>query len=54
MTEKKGKKEQRRRTQVKELPKEEKELNKEAQRKIKGGEWLMQPAGQAKPKPPGT
>lgn len=48
MTEKKAKA-NKRRTQVKELPKEEKELSKSEQKKVKGGGWLMSPAGNAKP-----
>ena len=38
-----------RRTQVNDLPREEKELTKGEQRKVKGGDWLMTPAGNAKP-----
>lgn len=38
-----------RRTQVKDLPKEEKQLSKEEQKKVKGGGWLMSPSGSAKP-----
>lgn len=37
-----------RRTEVKDMPKPEKELTKEEQKKIKGGDWLMSPAGNAK------
>ena len=40
---------QTKRTQVKELPKAEKELSKDEQKKVKGGDWLMQPAGNARP-----
>ena len=38
-----------RRTQVKDLPKAEKQLSKEEQKKLKGGNWLFTPAGSAKP-----
>ncbi|HEY0079795.1 MAG TPA: hypothetical protein VGB73_14365 [Pyrinomonadaceae bacterium] len=48
MAEKKENKTNKRRTQVKELPKNEKELTPEEQKKVKGGGWLMTPAGQAK------
>jgi restriction endonuclease S subunit len=34
---------------VKDLPKSEKELTPEERRKVKGGDWLMTPAGSAKP-----
>lgn len=39
-----------RRTQVKDLPKKEKELTKGEQKKVKGGDWLMQPSGNVKPR----
>jgi hypothetical protein len=48
MAQKKEKKESRR-TQVKELPQQEKVLSKEEQKKVKGGNWLLTPAGSAKP-----
>lgn len=38
-----------RKTQVKDLPKQEWELSKDEQKKIKGSNWLMTPAGTAKP-----
>ena len=38
-----------RRTKVKDLPKQKRELSKEEQKKVKGGGWLMTPAGHAKP-----
>lgn len=38
-----------RRTQVKALPKAEKTLTKAEQKKLKGGDWLMQPSGNARP-----
>ena len=40
MTEKKESDKPKRRTQIKELPKEEKELSKEEQKKIKGGDFI--------------
>ena len=36
------------RTQVKDLPKKEKELSAEEQKNVKGGQWLTSPAGSAK------
>jgi len=38
-----------RRTQVAALPKAQKSLTKAEQKKLKGGCWLMQPAGNARP-----
>ncbi|HEV2763530.1 MAG TPA: hypothetical protein VGV38_11180 [Pyrinomonadaceae bacterium] len=38
-----------RRTQVRELPKDEKRLSKDEQKRVKGGSWLMSPAGSVKP-----
>lgn len=38
-----------RRTQVKELSRGEKQLSKDEQKKVKGGDWLMTPAGSVKP-----
>jgi hypothetical protein len=38
-----------RRTQVRALPKAEKPLSKAEQKKLKGGDWLMQPAGGVRP-----
>ena len=38
-----------RRTQMKDLPKNETELSKAEQKKVKGGNWLLTPAGSAKP-----
>ena len=49
MTEKKEDATDTRRTQVKDLPKSEKELSKNEQKKIKGGGWLMTPSGNARP-----
>lgn len=37
------------RVKVKELPQQKKELSGDDQKKIKGGNWLMTPAGSAKP-----
>ena len=48
MAEKKENKPNKRRTQVKELPKDARELTSEEQKKVKGGDWLMTPAGSAK------
>ena len=39
------------RTQVEDLPKPVKEISKDEQKKIKGGDWLMTPAGSARPEP---
>lgn len=49
MAEKKETKTNKRRTQVKDLPKPEQEITKDEQKKIKGGDWLMQPSGNARP-----
>ncbi len=37
------------RVKVEEMPQPERELTAEEQKKIKGGDWLMQPAGHARP-----
>jgi hypothetical protein len=50
MAKKKDATETKRRTQVKDLPKNETELSKAEQKKVKGGDWLMTPAGSAKPR----
>jgi hypothetical protein len=49
MAEKKENKTNKPRTQLKDLPKNEKELTPEERRKVRGGEWIMTPAGQVKP-----
>ncbi len=38
-----------RRTQVKNLPEPVKEISKAEQKKLKGGDWLMTPAGSVRP-----
>ena len=49
MADKTKKKSGKRRTKVKDLPVKEKEVSAKEQRKVKGGDWLMSPAGSLKP-----
>lgn len=54
MVKQKESKPSKRRTQVTDLPKKEEKLSPDEMKKVKGGDWLMTPAGTAKPKPGGN